>query len=535
MEANVTPPTSASVHTSDRKPVHYGGGCQQSQITSRSNRPMKVIAWLLTLGLIGFAIYLPGIGIPYYEDDLQFIFDPTPPSFLYYFSHKNPQVGFYRPIEATTLSFIQYYFALNTAPIHIILITLHISLSSLIFFTILKLGYSYIHAIIGSLFMVVSQANAFAVLSNDTLSQVNGTLFGCISLFFLYMFYGNRELVKNRVWDIKRSGYYIISVFAFGVSLLSKESSISFFPLLLAIIATNNLKIKGNDNFSAKELFIALLPYIITLSSYVIIRLLLGVAQPSSGSTRYNFHIGINVIKNLVMFLFALTIPASSVSAFVALRSNEVIRFLMFATSSLVFVSCIVYVLWNSNRKSIIVLMATFAIAALFPMAMLNHVSELYVYNSMPFLSILVGISLGEILKISYTDRIMQTTLLILLIFLAASHIIAIQDKIAFMQKNGERATALISQIGLYIDKVPRSGKLLLLNPSENVIEYSQFLLKGFNVVNYGKRMIKRIYGRDDITIKIIEQNHIDQSEHSKDALILTLTGDLIVIYQENQ
>jgi hypothetical protein len=129
----------------------------------------------------------------------------------------------------------------------------------------------------------------------------------------------------------------------------------------------------------------------------------------------------------------------------------------------------------------------------------------------------------------------MQTTLPIILIFLAASHIIAIQDKIAFMQKNGERATALISQIGLYIDKVPRSGKLLLLNPSENVIEYSQFLLKGFNVVNYGKRVIKRIYGRDDITIKIIEQNHIDQSDDSKDALILTLTGDLIVIYQENQ
>jgi hypothetical protein len=496
---------------------------------------MKTIAWLLALGLIGFAIYLPGLGIQYYEDDLLFIFDRTPPSFFYYFSHKNPQIGFYRPIEATTLSFIQYYFALNTAPIHIILIVLHISLSSLIFFAILKLGYSYVHAIIGSFFMVVSQANAFAVLSNDTLSQLNGTLFGCISLFFLYMFYSSRELVKNRAGEIKRSGYYVISVFAFGVSLLSKESSVSFFPLLLSIIVANNLKIKENGHFSAKELFIVLLPYIVILSSYLVIRLFLGAAQPSSGSTRYNFHVGINVIKNLVMFLFALTIPASSVSAFVAFRSNEIIRFLMFVTSSFVFISCIVYGLRNSYRKSIIVFIATFVIAALFPMAMLNHVSELYVYNSMPFLSILVGISLGEILKISNARRIMQTISLMLLISLAASHVIAIRDKIALMQKNGERAAALISQIRLYIDKVPRRGKLLLLNPPANDIEYSEFLLKGFNVINYGQQRIKRIYGRDDITIKIMEPKYIDQSIHSKDALMLTLKGDLIVIYQEGQ
>jgi hypothetical protein len=496
---------------------------------------MKTTLCLLALGLIGFGIYLPGLGIQYYEDDLNFIFDPTPPSFFYYFTHKHPHLGFYRPIEASILSFIQYYCGLNTVPIHIILIILHVCLSSIIFFAVLKLGYSYIQAIIGSLFMLISQANAFAVLSNDTLSQVSGTLFGCISLFFLHTFCSNNELAKNSSESIKYYRYYGISVFAFGVALLSKESSISFFLPLLAIVAAFTIRTPGHTSSAAKKIFTVLLPFFCLVSFYLVVRFLIGASQPGTGDTRYDFHIGINIIKNLLMFLFALVIPASSINAFVAFKNNDIFRLLIFAFSSLALISFVVNGLWHSNEKSKIAFIAALVVLSLFPMAMLNHVSELYAYNAMPFLSILVGIGLGEILKSITAHNIIQPVFIILFISFSVSHIVAIQSKIAFMKRNGERAAALINQIGLYIDKIPKKGELLLLNTSKDAIEYSGFLLRDFNVLNYGQKRIKKVYGREDITIKIVDHKYDKRSTNRKDSIMLVLVDGSTVLYNEDQ
>jgi len=126
----------------------------------------KYVLWLAALGLIGFLVYFAGIDIQYYGDDFLFLSDSSCSNFFHHFLRKNPNVGWYRPIETAFLACVQDHFYLNTIPIHIATISLHTLLSYLIFIVLLKLGYSHIQAILGSLFMLFSQANASAVLGN---------------------------------------------------------------------------------------------------------------------------------------------------------------------------------------------------------------------------------------------------------------------------------------------------------------------------------------------------------------------------------
>ena len=489
------------------------------------------MALLFALGLVGFIIYFPGIDIQYYEDDFSFVFNSTAPEFLYYFYHKNPQTSFYRPVDATFLSHIQSNFSLNPIPVHVTIITLHIFLAWLIALSILKIGFSYIHAVIGSVFMVISQANAFAVLSLDTLSQVSGTLFGCISILFLYMCISGGVLEQNNLNKVRLYGYFAISVLAFGISLLSKEASVSFFPLLLFIILANKLETNSTKNVSTKKLLIALIPFVAILFLYFITRSLIGTSQATIGSGRYNFYIGTNIIKNLITFLFALFIPGSSVGAFVAFKTNSIVTFVMFVIGSLAFICCVVYGLWHVKEERKIIAIAGFMICALFPMALLNHVSELYIYNAMPFLAVLVGVSGGEIAEIVKRKRWLRKPVIIVLVLFILSHIIAIQGKILYMKSNGERAASMISQLGLFVDKVNENGHLILLNKLSREIEYSGYLMKDFNVIRYGEHRIKKIYNREDITIEIMDERDIKRVTSKENALVLRLIGEEIVAY----
>lgn len=522
-------------------------------------KKIKTPLLFIPLVLIGFGVYHSGLGIQYYNDDYQFVFDSPSSKILHYFTHNNQFNNFYRPIQAAFLAVVQTLLDTSTLPIHVTQILLHILLSWLIFSYMKRLGLSMTQAALGSVFMLVSQANVHAVLSNDTLSQIGGTAFGCVSLIALHSFLSIREKEHGaepvqRRHSQRRSPAasrtaigtgdsrlqfnrnYIISITMYALSLLSKESGISFFPLLVFIIILCNTKTGNRKNAAGRSIAEAA-PYLAVTILYFIARLYIVEAQPSLGSERYSFNIGINVVKNLAMFLFAASTPLSSVRVFEAFAGGEIIVISSAAATSLAFIAITVYGLRGTGRFGMVCILGAFAVTCLFPMAMLNHVSELYVYNSMPFISILVGMSLGGLVETGRPGKIRRGFLRALIGLLLVSHITAVRSKAAMMKSNGERAGRLLDQIVPYAYKVPENGSLFLLNPPGSGIIYSVFHLRGFNVLKGGVHRIKQLSGRNDMTIKIIYPPDVERlpPAHGRGRLILSLHGDTVGVYGEQR
>lgn len=488
-------------------------------------QPTKNFHWLIIFSLIGLSVYFIGIGIQYYEDDFQFVFNSPSSKLFYYFFNNNPENNFYRPIQASFLAFIQTYFGLNTVPIHITQIFMHILLAWLVFTAMLKLGFSKTQAVVGAIFMIISQANAHAVLSLDTLSQISGVLFGCISIFLFYLFTINTQNTNGKIFT--RNAYYYLSVLTLFLAYLSKESSISYFPILLGVIVLTRMK--QGRTFPISQTIVTALPFIFITLLYLVARSFIVEAHPSFGNNRYDFHIGINIIQNQAMFLFAASTPISSVTIFSVFKNAEFIHFAIAMIITLVFLFLVVYGWWFSKQhRKLLILFGIFAIISLFPMALMNRVSELYVYNCMPFISIIVGAGLGIQLKRCQTSRIKYGLIMVVMSLLVISQVVAVQSKALLMKANGERATRLLNEIIPYLDQIPEKGALFLLNPPSTQVEYSVFLIRGFNVFKGGLHRIKDLSGRYDLSINIIEYADLEKIKAQQACLILKFDDERV-------
>jgi hypothetical protein len=325
-------------------------------------QPKKHFHWLIIFSLIGFSVYFIGIGIQYYNDDFQFVFNSPSSKLFYYFFNNNPENNFYRPIQASFLAFIQTYFGLNTVPIHITQIFMHILLVLLVFSAMLKLGFSKTQAVVGAVFMIISQANVHAVLSLDTFSQISGTLFGCLSIWLFYIFTVNTQNTNGKILTL--NAYYYLSVFTLFLAYLSKESSISYFPILLGVIILTQM-IKGRT-FPINQAIVTALPFIFITLLYLIARTFIVEAQPSFGDDRYDFHIGINIIKNIALILFSASTPISSVTIFSAFKNAEFLHFAIAIIITLFFLFLVVYGWWFSKQhRKLLILFGIFAIISL--------------------------------------------------------------------------------------------------------------------------------------------------------------------------
>lgn len=494
---------------------------------------MKSVFMPMLLGVLGFLIYYPGLGIPYFEDDFFFVVGPTR-GFFHYFFHRHELMAFYRPIDLAFLSLSQSYFSLNTVPVHIGIVVLHALLAFLVYLTVRKMGYPALHARVASIFLVLSQACAFAVLSNDTLSQVTGTLFGCLSVFCLYSFYDDREPYRKTPYS-RRLVYLALSLIAFGISLISKESSVAFFPILILLAAgyasRSALAPRRDLGAAVKSFIAAAVPYALVFAGYLAARSMLGASQAAFGPARYNFHIGLNIVQNVVMSLTAAALPASSVRAFLALNNSDFLRLALYGAAAAAVVLGVAYGLWKSSNWKLAAVFGVFALGALFPMALMNQVSELYVYNSMPFVAVLAGVGAAELFSAELfstkrANRAQRAILVGLAILFAASHFAAIRGKIAMMQENGDRAASIMTQLGQYIGSVPPDGTLLLRNTASPDPEYSVYLMNGFNVVRFGEEHIRRMYGRDDIAIKVLAPGERHAAENKEGTVTLALDAD---------
>ncbi len=492
---------------------------------------LNSVLWLVGMGVIALAVYWPYLNAPYFGDDYQFVFDKPASKILYYFAHRNPQNGFYRPIQASFLAVVQMYKGMQTWPIHLTQIGLHVVLARLVYVVIMSFGFSRLQAGIGAVFMLLSQASVHSVLSNDTLSQVGGTLFGCLSLWFLYRSYGGTNDGAGPSGWQKRINHkcYIAGVVMLLLSLFSKETSVSFPLMAVVVVLLANLRITRSASAVTRAV-VDLLPYALATGLYLVVRSAVVETRPAFGPDLYNFHIGVNVIRNLAMCAFALLVPVSTVAAFSMLKYRLLVVFGAVGILTLVFSVLVALGLWRANQRTVIVLMVCFALLGLFPVVLLNHMGELYVYNSMPFVAVLVGIGLGQLWMVVEPERIGRVFLMLAVCLVVASHVVAVRSKARLMDDNGRRTAALLEQVRPFVDNAPPNGRLWLLNPPVEAVEYSVFHVRGFSVLISALR-IPHLWNRPDLEMRIIYPAQMQDNSTPDGTLVLTLEGDEVVVW----
>ncbi len=483
----------------------------------------------IALPIFCFLLYGSHLPIQYFGDDFGLVFDKPWDKLWYFFNHKAPHGNFYRPIEASLLAFVQTFWGLNTYPIHFFQIFMHSLLCGLVYWAMLYLGFSRKKAIIGSFFLVVSQANVIAVLSNDTVSQVMGTLFGCTSVFLVY--YTLREGTIQSLAPFKlftQGGTYWLSVLALTIALFSKESSMAFIVLILGMVTYFQLK-EQRSFASFRTVCVVSLPYLSVTLGYLILRSQVVTTPPSLGSGAYNFHVGLNVIENFGRFIFASATPISTATIFSAWNEGNVLLVIAAILATMVFLLLLPVLLWKNAKWEILVGVLGCGIIALFPMVFLNHVSELHVYNALPFFSILFGVAVGSLIEKYWSTKFARGAIGIVLPIFIISHIVAVNSKALLMKGNGERAQELLLQIDSFAKLVPPGGRMCFVNPPTNGARYSIFHMKGFDVIKAdGRRRIHQLAGRKDFSVKIVDQSSMTRGIQ-RSCFTLTVLGNKVV------
>ena len=99
----------------------------------------------------------------------------------------------------------------------------------------------------------------------------------------------------------------------------------------------------------------------------------------------------------------------------------------------------------------------------MFPTIFLNHIGELYVYSTMPLISILMGIGLGELFE-KHNKHLWKTAHLCLISGFLIWNCISVFSKCDLMNQNGLQANKLLDEIEPYYSEIPVNGNLILVN-----------------------------------------------------------------------
>lgn len=90
-----------------------------------------------------------------------------------------------------------------------------------------------------------------------------------------------------------------------------------------------------------------------------------------------------------------------------------------------------------SRRHFLAILLTVVAAASLFPTFLLEHVSELYLYNAMPAVDLVMELAFGSLFRSGHGSRCIAIFCLILFL---GGQILAVRQKSNLMAENGSHA-----------------------------------------------------------------------------------------------
>ncbi len=448
---------------------------------------------MLFVGLFVCAvlIYRNGLHIPYYADDYQRVFTNPGEALSQSFSEANFYDHSYRPLETAVLAFVQINWDWDTLPFRLINILLHAAGALLVFHALRFWKINIWCAYGAALFVIVSQLSAAAVLGNDTQSQITGSLFSALSLWLLYRY---KVQSKNTYWR------YALSVLVFFLALISKETS-SGLSLAIAFLA---FAIQPKQNFSLrlKRASLIVLPYALCGIVYWILRMNAGSASPSFGDEHLSLRLGMNIPMNIGLFFFQSILPVSSMTLMKALHYKEWLMLTGILFFTAIFIAVIGYGIRKSSHKSLVKGLCIIIICSWIPAILLNHIGELYAYNSIFYIAVIFAIGAEYYIKM-FVLRSKQifVAAILLLIAVGISNSIGVNEKASSMKIQGDRAAIFLPQIISFAKKMPSHQWMYLVSPKDTSFEYSMFAIHGFRVSGLSDSLVRFFSERPDVRV----------------------------------
>lgn len=445
--------------------------------------------------LANFLLYFNALNAGYFGDDYQFLFANPKTNVLGFFSNVSAYNPFYRPIQAAFLNVLQSFFGEETWPIHI----LHLLLQTVLIFTVYKftarLGFNTWPKVISVIFLWASQASVHAIVSVDTTSMVGSTAFGFLSVYLLHRFY-NTQAKK----------YFIISSLVFFTSLLFKESGVSFLIMIIALIF---LQLKSSHPKNWAILVLHLSVYFVIFIYYFVLRKSANGISAQFAMGTYGFSLGFNTLVNYFYLIVASTLPISSAHFYKWFVEKDYWHLVFSLLFLIPYYILLVYSIIKGciSRSSFSRILLFFYLMSFIPVVLLNHVSELYAYNAMPFLALIIGFSFNEI---HFFEDIKKWKGLIhgFLVLVLVVNIWSVNAKTELMRANGLAAKQLVLQLKPILRKLPENSKVYLVN-SCGETQYSVFFQNEYNLFNNGLNVFSKEMELNSLTVKIIDQSDI--------------------------
>lgn len=473
------------------------------------NRFAPVLLVLL-LSIIVAVLYAPGLRGAYYGDDLMFV-RPLHGDLLGPFLHANPETGWYRPIEAILLGTIQDRFGLDTTPIHLLALGLHVVVALLVARLAMRIGLGRDAALASAFTFAISQACASAVLGNDTLSQLLATTFG---MFAVLLFAGSREAAPG----LPRA---LLGVVCVLLAMLSKEAGIGW--AAAAGLAAGIAAHARDGRISRALVPIALIA--IMVAGYLLLRNTVGARPAAIGPGRYDLDPGLGMVRRAAMLLGVTILPVSTVVVAEAWsRSNWVLIGIAGAIELAIAAALVV---GAARAPRLALLLVCGAVFALGPVIAIRHVSELYAFTAMPFTAIGIGAVVAAALRGAAGAK--RAMLIGAIAAVAVLHGLAVRHKATLAAANGERATALLAALTPEIAATPAGGTVVLVQAQGLPPGYSVYRQVGFEPVEFAESFLRARTGRDDFFVRVMDPNQARLLVGRHDVRALTLMGNDLV------
>jgi hypothetical protein len=489
-----------------------------------SIRNMGIIR--LLIAIIVLAIYLPVADAPYFADDYEYVFIGRQVDSVYLLTHTSPMnfIGF-RPLQAVFLYGVQSAFGLETWPVRVMHIAMHMATVLLVLHIAKNLGFTLLQSAIAAIYIAVSQIGTHPIVNNDTLSQLGGTFFTLLSGWYTYTAVF-RDGSPSASTNTRRMTFAVISC---ALALLMKETSVAAPLLVGSILVYREYAFRDRLYAGAKRVLLLILPFLVVTVTYLVARTAAGALQPELGSGYQNLQLGLNNLSNFAQLLLATIVPVSTVSVYFARFDGNILSLLFFGVLSLGVMVAVIYGLIHEPRRRLLWALAVSLVISTVPAVGMHRVSELYAYNVLPYMSIIVGVGLGRFI-LSQGRRLFQVTAVSATIAIILANVEIAVNKGAQIQANGHRAKSQLTQLRSTIKSLPYHAKLVLVGDKPDIRSYSIFVQPDLPHTFLLAMIAQGIEKRSDVYVNVMTT---DEARWDTCTTVLTLAPD--GVWQQTQ
>ncbi len=351
-----------------------------------------------------------------------------------------------------------------------------------VYWFVRRLRFDRATALLAAAYFGLGHANAMAALSNDAASQVYSTFCGTMAMGFAIRRYPDRPLLP---WELLLSAAWLMG------SLLWKDAGISFVPALALLLLWEWRKTPRRQR--VRRVLAQAAPFVAVVGVYFLLRLNAGAAGPTfCGPGRYDLCLGVNVVKNLGLFLLGLITPVGS--SIVVLRLQSPLFMTAWVVSLLAVAGIWLGGLYAHARQTPhhrerLVLLAALLFLVMLPDIFMNRVSELYVYKPNVVFATMIGVAAMALVR-WLTARRQRVALVILVVMLAAiafSNAKSIVHKTQRMRTGGLWAARLMGEIQAQLPTLPSHSIIVTNRDPGPAPFYSIYYMEGAYVLGGGK------------------------------------------------